>query len=157
TQQQCAPAASGRLAPARSARPLPARQRPRPDAEICDEKGSWASLREPVGDTANAAHTGTIGGNGGYVGNRNFGCHHSHFSMGGVMQWADRIGHRLKLRDLHILITVAQHGSMGKAAKQLSVSQPVVSKAITDMEHMLKVRLLDRTPHGVEPTLYGRA
>jgi DNA-binding transcriptional LysR family regulator len=73
------------------------------------------------------------------------------------MQWADRIGHRLKLRDLHIFITVAQQGSMGKAAKHLSVSQPVVSKAITDMEHMLKVRLLDRMPSGVEPTLYGRA
>jgi DNA-binding transcriptional LysR family regulator len=73
------------------------------------------------------------------------------------MQWADRIGHRLKLRDLHIFMTVAQQGSMGKAARQLSVSQPVVSKAIADMEHMLKVRLLDRTPSGAEPTLYGRA
>jgi DNA-binding transcriptional LysR family regulator len=73
------------------------------------------------------------------------------------MQWDERIGHRLKLRDLHVFLTVAQQGSMGKAARQLSVSQPVISKAITDMEHMLKVRLLDRTPHGAEPTLYGRA
>jgi DNA-binding transcriptional LysR family regulator len=73
------------------------------------------------------------------------------------MQWDERIGRRLKLRDLHILISVAQCGTMGKAAVQLAISQPAVSKAISDMEHTLKVRLLDRTAHGVEPTLYGRS
>ena len=36
-------------------------------------------------------------------------------------QWDDRIGRRLKLRDLHILMTVAQCGGMGKAAVQLAV------------------------------------
>jgi len=71
-------------------------------------------------------------------------------------QWDDRIGRRLKLRDLHILMTVAQCGGMGKAAVQLAVSQSAVSKAIADMEYMLGVRLLDRTSQGVEPTLYGR-
>src|SRR4030095_14017472 len=40
---------------------------------------------------------------------------------------------------------------------QLAITQPAVSKAISDLEHTLKVRLLDRTAHGVEPTLYGRA
>jgi DNA-binding transcriptional LysR family regulator len=73
------------------------------------------------------------------------------------MQWDERIGRRLKLRDLHILMSVAQCGTMGKAAAQLAISQPAVSKAISDMEHTLKVRLLDRTAHGVEPTLYGRS
>jgi DNA-binding transcriptional LysR family regulator len=68
-----------------------------------------------------------------------------------------RIRRRLKLRDLDTLITVAQHGSMAKAAVQLSVSQPAVSKAMSEMEHTLGVRLLDRTAQGVEPTLYGRA
>jgi DNA-binding transcriptional LysR family regulator len=38
-----------------------------------------------------------------------------------------------------------------------SRSQPVVSKTIADLEHMLGVRLLDRTSHGVEATVYGRA
>jgi DNA-binding transcriptional LysR family regulator len=77
--------------------------------------------------------------------------------MGVVVQWDDRIGRRLKLRDLHIFMMVAQHGSMGRAAKHLAVSQPVVSKAISDLERTLKVRLLDRTARGVEPTLYGGA
>src|SRR5262249_9606014 len=45
----------------------------------------------------------------------------------------------------------------GKAADGLSISQPVVSKAIADLEHSLGVRLLDRSSQGVEPTLYGRA
>jgi DNA-binding transcriptional LysR family regulator len=45
---------------------------------------------------------------------------------------------------------------MAKAATLLSVSQPVISKVIADMEHMLGVRLLDRSPRGVEPTIYGR-
>jgi DNA-binding transcriptional LysR family regulator len=69
----------------------------------------------------------------------------------------DRAVRRLKLRELHILTTVAQAGTMGKAATQLALSQPAVSKAIAEMEHTLGVRLLDRTSQGVEPTLYGRA
>jgi len=73
------------------------------------------------------------------------------------MQWTDRIGRRLKLRDLHILLAVAQAGSMSRAADRLAISHPVVSKTIADLEHALGVRLLDRTSQGVEPTSYGRA
>jgi DNA-binding transcriptional LysR family regulator len=73
------------------------------------------------------------------------------------MQWADRIGRRIKLRDLHVLIAVVQAGSMTKAANQLAISVPVVSKAIADLEHSVGVQLLDREPQGVAPTAYGRA
>ena len=73
------------------------------------------------------------------------------------MQWVDRVGRRLKLRDLHILLTVVQRGSMAKAAAALTISQPAVSKAIADMEHTLGLRLLDRSRNGIEPTAYGRA
>jgi DNA-binding transcriptional LysR family regulator len=73
------------------------------------------------------------------------------------MQWNERIGRRLKLRDLHILLAVAQRGSMARAASELAMSQPAVSKAIADMERELGIRLLDRTPRGIEPTMYGRA
>src|SRR3954447_9215481 len=73
------------------------------------------------------------------------------------MKWTDRIGRRLKLHDLHVLMTVAETGSMGRAAERLAVSAPSVSKAISDIEHVIGVRLLDRTPKGVEPTAYGRA
>src|SRR2546423_1276988 len=71
------------------------------------------------------------------------------------MQWTDRIGRRVKLRHIHVLLAVAQSGSMARAAERLAISQPVVSKTIADLEHALGVRLLDRTSHGVEPTAYG--
>ena len=73
------------------------------------------------------------------------------------MQWHERIGRRLKLRDMHILLAVVQHGSMAKAAAALAISQPAVSKPIADMEHTVGLRLLDRTRQGIEATTYGRA
>src|SRR5882757_3732679 len=73
------------------------------------------------------------------------------------MQWEDRIGRRVKLQDMHILLATVQCGSMGKAATHLAISQPVVSRSIAGLEHALGVRLLDRTRGGVEPTIYGRA
>lgn len=77
--------------------------------------------------------------------------------MGLAMPWTDRIGRRLKLRDLHIVLAVAKSGSMGKAAVELAISQPSVSKAIADVEHAVGLRLFDRGPQGIEPTIYGRA
>src|SRR6202035_3856626 len=72
------------------------------------------------------------------------------------MQWSDRIGRRLKLRDLHIVLAVAEAGSMSRAADRLAISHPVVSKTIGDLEHALGVRLFDRTAQGTELTQYGR-
>src|SRR5215475_9020588 len=69
--------------------------------------------------------------------------------------WERRIGRQLKLRDLHILIAVAQHGSMAKAASHLSVTQPAISQAIADLERVVGVRLVDRGPRGVELTIFG--
>ena len=73
------------------------------------------------------------------------------------MRWTDRIGRRLKLNDLHILMAVIQTGTMGKAAAQLHTSQSAISRSISDLEHILGVRLFDRNPKGIEPTKYGRA
>jgi len=73
------------------------------------------------------------------------------------MQLSDRAGRRMKLQDLHILMTVVEAGSMGKAAQRLNSTQPAVSRSIADLEHALGVRLLDRHRQGVEPTEHGRA
>jgi DNA-binding transcriptional LysR family regulator len=70
--------------------------------------------------------------------------------------WERRIGRRVTLRDLHILLEVSQRGSMAKAASHLAVSQPAVSKAIADLERAVGARLLDRGPGGIEPTAFGR-
>src|SRR5215218_706643 len=57
----------------------------------------------------------------------------------------------------HAFFTVVQCRSMAKAALQLGVSQPAVSKVIADLEHALGVRLLDRSPQGVALTVFGHA
>ncbi len=72
------------------------------------------------------------------------------------MLWDDRIGRKLRLKDLHTLQTVAESGSMAKASRQLALSQPAISKAIAEMEHTLGAALLDRSVHGVELTECGR-
>jgi DNA-binding transcriptional LysR family regulator len=73
------------------------------------------------------------------------------------MDWTDRIGRRLRPRDLHVFLSVVEHGSMAKAAERLACSRPVISRAIADLEAILGVRLLDRSTHGIEPTSYGLA
>jgi DNA-binding transcriptional LysR family regulator len=72
------------------------------------------------------------------------------------MQLSDRIGRRLKLQDLHVLMTVVQVGSMRKAAALLNTTQSVISRQIAELERTIGARLLDRNPQGVEPTEYGR-
>jgi DNA-binding transcriptional LysR family regulator len=73
------------------------------------------------------------------------------------MQVADRIGRRMKLHDLHVLMAVVQAGGMGKAARRLNTSQSAISRSIAELEHAFGVRLLDRSRQGVQPTQYGRA
>jgi DNA-binding transcriptional LysR family regulator len=73
------------------------------------------------------------------------------------MKKSDRIERRLKLHDLRVLMAVVQAGSMSKAAEHLGTAQPALSRSIAELEHALGVRLLDRSPRGVEPTTYGRA
>jgi DNA-binding transcriptional LysR family regulator len=74
-----------------------------------------------------------------------------------MVDWEKRIGRRLRLRDLHVLSAVVQWGSMSKAAADLGLSQPSVSEAIANLETTLRVRLLDRSSRGIEPTIYARA
>jgi DNA-binding transcriptional LysR family regulator len=73
------------------------------------------------------------------------------------MASSDRIERRVKLQTLHVLMTVVQTGSMMKAAERLNTGQPNISRSISELEHALGVRLLERHRRGVEPTAYGRA
>src|SRR3984957_17744535 len=71
------------------------------------------------------------------------------------IDWERQLGRRIRLRDLHVFAATVRLGGMARAARELGVSQPAVSEVITELEHMLGVRLLDRSPRGVEPTVYG--
>src|SRR5262249_13545764 len=77
--------------------------------------------------------------------------------MSDPVKLSDRIGARIKLHDLHVLMTVAHAGSMGKAAQRLNTSQPNVSRSIAELENVVGVRLFDRHRQGIVPTEYGRA
>lgn len=77
--------------------------------------------------------------------------------MSKPLDWDARIGRRIRLRDLYILFAVAQHGSMARAGAHLGMSQSAVSQAIAALEHAVQAPLLDRTPRGVELTVYGAA
>ena len=67
------------------------------------------------------------------------------------MQLSDRIGRRMKLQDLHVLMTVVQTGSMKKAAALLTTSQPAISRSIAELERSVGVRLLDRAESDARP------
>src|SRR5262245_61513677 len=75
--------------------------------------------------------------------------------MAQIASWDSRIGRRVRLRDLHVFFAVVQAGSMAKAAAQLRITQPSVSKTISDLETELGVKLFDRSAKGVLPTMYG--
>lgn len=64
---------------------------------------------------------------------------------------------RIKLRHLQCLLAVAQQGSVQKAAEALAISQPAVSKTVTELEDLLGVRLLERHRKGAELTAAGTA
>src|SRR6266446_6644636 len=81
--------------------------------------------------------------------------HHS-CVIGPEMELSDRIGRRMKLQALHVLMTVVQAGSMSKAAALLNTGQSAISRSIGELERVLGVCLLERGPHGIEPTQYGR-
>jgi DNA-binding transcriptional LysR family regulator len=73
------------------------------------------------------------------------------------IDWESQIGRRFSFRDLHVFFAVVQRGSMAKAAAQLGVSTSTVSEVIAALEGGIGVQLLDRSPQGVQPTMYGQA
>lgn len=64
---------------------------------------------------------------------------------------------RLKLRHLVLATTIADAGSLARAAEQLRITQPVVTRGLQDLESVLGVPLFERSAQGVVPTVYGTA
>lgn len=69
----------------------------------------------------------------------------------------ERTRRRVRLRDLETLVAVVQAGGMRKAAAELHLSQPAVSKAMRELEDTLGLRLLERGRRGVAATAFGDA
>ena len=62
----------------------------------------------------------------------------------------------LQLKQFRQLITIAEKGSIRRAAEELSISQPALSRSIRGIEENLSVKLMNRGPQGVELTAYGQ-
>ena len=62
---------------------------------------------------------------------------------------------RLKTRQLLLLIALDDYRNIHRAAEELHMTQPAASKQVKDLEEMLDVKLFERLPRGMEPTIYG--
>lgn len=66
------------------------------------------------------------------------------------------LAHRVpELGALELLLAVARHGSFGRAARELGITQPAASSRIRSMERQLGVALVDRSPRGSRLTEAG--
>ncbi|MCQ0022051.1 LysR family transcriptional regulator [Streptomyces somaliensis DSM 40738] len=66
------------------------------------------------------------------------------------------ISHRVPdLGALELLLAVARHGSLGRAAREVGITQPAASGRIRSMERLLGVALVDRSPRGSRLTEAG--
>ncbi len=63
---------------------------------------------------------------------------------------------KFQLRQLEAFRAVADTGSMTKAAKQLGVSQPAVSRLLSDFSQSVGIELFTRQRGGLEPTSNSR-
>lgn len=62
---------------------------------------------------------------------------------------------RLRLKQFQLLIALADHGSLLRAAEQVALTQPGASKALQEIELTLGTPLFVRTNRGLEPTGIG--
>lgn len=64
------------------------------------------------------------------------------------MAWPD-------LAVLELLVAVAEHGSVSRAATRVGMAQPNATRALTTLERSLGIRLLERGPRGSTLTTHG--
>jgi DNA-binding transcriptional LysR family regulator len=69
------------------------------------------------------------------------------------MDWT----HRLRLRQLQMLLSIAETGNLSQSAAALNTTQPALSKWLKDLEDDLQLQLFERHARGLRPTPYGEA
>jgi len=63
----------------------------------------------------------------------------------------------VKLKQLEYLMKIVELGSISRAAQELYVSQPSLTKAISALEEEYKIEILVRKPRGIELTKAGKS
>jgi DNA-binding transcriptional LysR family regulator len=64
---------------------------------------------------------------------------------------------KMELRDIEYFCVVASRGNVGRAAEELGLSQPALSKSLRRLEKAVDAKLVKRTPKGVDLTAVGAA
>lgn len=63
---------------------------------------------------------------------------------------------RIRLRHLQLLVAIADHGTLKRAAEQVGMSQPAATQAIRELERLLEAPLFERQARGMRTTEAGR-
>ena len=64
----------------------------------------------------------------------------------------------MTLQQLRYVVTIAEIGTISKAAEELFVSQPSLTKALKELEKEMQITIFDRTNKGIHPQdLTGQA
>lgn len=67
------------------------------------------------------------------------------------------VDQRIKLRHLRTFMAVARQQSVNRAAEQLNISQPAVTKTIRELEELLRAPLFEKEGRGIRITPQGEA
>lgn len=70
---------------------------------------------------------------------------------------AERLSAYLTLRQMRVLVAVAEQGGVVKAAQSLHLAQPAISRSLRQLENALGMPLFDRSPQGMTLTVFGEA
>src|SRR3954471_22235015 len=62
---------------------------------------------------------------------------------------------QLEVRDLELVLALAESGSTARAASRLHLTQSAISRALTKAEERVGLRLFERVARGVVPTRAG--
>lgn len=62
---------------------------------------------------------------------------------------------RVKLRQLALIVALADRRSLRRAASEVAVTQPAATKLLRDLEEAVDLPLFTRHPWGMAPTAYG--
>jgi DNA-binding transcriptional LysR family regulator len=77
--------------------------------------------------------------------------------MRGMSQIDRVLRSNIKLRHLQLLVALDQFRHLGRTAEFLAVSQPAVSKMLSEVENMFGLPLFERSTRGTEPTAGGKS
>ncbi|WP_166366198.1 LysR family transcriptional regulator [Pseudomonas akapageensis] len=68
---------------------------------------------------------------------------------------ASLIHSRLRLRQLRLMLTLKEFGSLRRAADEIGMTQPAATKMLHEAESLLGVELFERLPRGMRATPFG--